>query len=85
MITRGFLTSLRRRYESEKDETTTRVGAPAIEFRCQGVQSHDSLGAMDSWTGLVSLGLGANSATFNVGVTNQMEFYRIRAYRPLGP
>ncbi len=57
----------------------------SVPTRCYTIESRDSLGAMDSWTDLVSLGLGSNSATFNVGVTNQTEFYRIRAYRPLGP
>lgn len=57
----------------------------SVPTRCYIIESRDSLGAMDSWTDLVGLGLGTNSATFNVGVTNQTEFYRVRAYRPLGP
>ncbi len=57
----------------------------SVPTRSYTVQSRDSLGAMDPWADLISLALGANSATFNVGATNPAEFYRIRAYRPLGP
>ncbi len=57
----------------------------SVPTRSYTIQSRASLSDMDLWTDLVSLGFGANTATFNVGATNQTEFYRIRAYRPLGP
>ena len=37
------------------------------------------------WTDSIGYGFGVSNSTFNTGYTNALEFYRIRAYRPLGP
>ncbi len=71
------------RDEMAPDSMTLRWDS--VPTRCYTIQSRDSLDDMASWTDLVSLGFGANSTTFNVSATHQTEFYRIRAYRPLGP
>ena len=43
-------------------------------------QNHSS-----AWADSTAYGFGVGSFTFNTGHTNAFEFYRIRAYRPLGP
>jgi hypothetical protein len=49
------------------------------------VQYREILGGASSWTDALGVGFGGNTATFNTGHTNAIEFYRVRAYRPLGP
>ncbi len=71
------------RDETTPDSVTLRW--ESVPTRCYTIQTRDSLDAMHAWTDLVSLGLGADSATFSVGASKQTEFYRLRAYRPLGP
>jgi hypothetical protein len=44
-----------------------------------------SLDTNSVWTDAISYGFGVGSSTFKTGNTNAYEFYRIRAYRPLGP
>jgi hypothetical protein len=53
--------------------------------RSYAIQSSPSLSGGLAWLDAASAGFGANSATFSTGMTNRAEFYRIRAYRPLGP
>jgi hypothetical protein len=44
-----------------------------------------SLDTNSVWKDTSVYGFGVGSSTFNTGHTNAFEFYRIRAYRPLGP
>jgi len=53
--------------------------------RAYAVQYRATLDDQSSWADVADYGLGADMATFNTGTTNQYEFYRIRAFRPLIP
>lgn len=56
----------------------------SVPTRAYTIESRQDLVA-GSWTDVVGFGLGANQATFDDGTTEGLDFYRIRAYRPLGP
>lgn len=57
----------------------------SIPTRSYVVQYCPNLNSTSLWTDIVFSGMGANSATFSTGLNNPDEFYRIRAFRPLGP
>ncbi|HEX4265350.1 MAG TPA: hypothetical protein VH597_13515 [Verrucomicrobiae bacterium] len=56
----------------------------SVPTRAYTIQSRPDL-ILGSWADVADFGLGVNLATFNDGTTNGMDFYRVRAYRPLGP
>lgn len=56
-----------------------------VPTRFYTIQYRPSLDAGSPWADGIGYGFGAGSSTFNLGHTNAYEFYRIRAYRPLGP
>ncbi len=56
-----------------------------VPSRFYTIQYRPSLDPSSLWTDSVGYGFGVGSSTFNTGHTNDFEFYRIRAYRPLGP
>lgn len=49
------------------------------------IEYRGTLNPADFWADSLTLPFGAGQATFNTGHTNAMEFYRVRAFRPLGP
>jgi hypothetical protein len=57
----------------------------SVPTRFYTIQYRLALDTNSAWTDSVGYGFGASSSTFNTGHTNAFEFYRIRAYRPLGP
>ncbi len=57
----------------------------SVPTRSYTIQYRPGFDPSSSWADTFGLGFGAGSATFNTGHTNAFEFYRIRAYRPLGP
>jgi len=56
-----------------------------VPTRAYVVQHRTTLAPADAWTDLAAYGLGVSSASFQTGTTNQTDFYRLRAFRPLGP
>jgi hypothetical protein len=79
--------SLRITYVGYSDVTPnfTTLHWTAVPSRFYAIQYRLGLDTNSVWTDSLGYGFGANSATFNTGHTNAFEFYRIRAYRPLGP
>jgi hypothetical protein len=57
----------------------------SVPARFYTIQYRETLGTNSAWADSARYGFGVSSATFNTGHTNAGEFYRIRAYRPLGP
>lgn len=57
----------------------------SVPTRFYTIQYRELLDGTDLWADSVALGFGGNQATFNTGHANMTEFYRVRAYRPLGP
>ena len=57
----------------------------AVPTRQYTIQFRLGLDAGSPWIDSAGYGFGVGSSTFNTGHTNAFEFYRIRAYRPLGP
>jgi hypothetical protein len=57
----------------------------SVPTRFYTIQYRQGLDAGSPWADSIGYGFGAGSSTFNTGHTNAFEFYRIRAYRPLGP
>ena len=53
--------------------------------RAYTIQARPALNPGTLWMDSIGYGLGVSNSTFNTGTTNSLEFYRIRAYRPLGP
>jgi hypothetical protein len=49
------------------------------------IQFRETLDTNSVWADTLSVGLGASNTVFNTGHTNETEFYRIRAFRPLTP
>jgi hypothetical protein len=49
------------------------------------IQARPTLDISTSWVDSIGYGFGASNSTFSTGTTNNLEFYRIKAYRPLGP
>lgn len=56
----------------------------SVPTRAYGVQSNTPLNS-EPWVDVNVLGLGANNLTFFDNSTNGTDFYRVRAFRPLGP
>lgn len=56
----------------------------SVSTRAYAVQSNSPLSS-GPWIDVNVLGLGANNLTFFDNSTNGMDFYRVRAFRPLGP
>jgi hypothetical protein len=56
----------------------------SVSTRAYAVQSNSPLSS-GPWVDVNVLGLGANNLTFFDNSTNGMDFYRVRAFRPLGP
>jgi hypothetical protein len=56
-----------------------------VPNRFYTIQSRPFLDANSSWADSIGYGFGVGSSTFSTGNTNANEFFRIRAYRPLGP
>ena len=56
----------------------------SVSTRAYAVQSNTPLSS-SPWVDVNVLGLGANSLTFFDNSTNGTDFYRVRAFRPLGP
>lgn len=57
----------------------------SVPTRYYTIQSRLGLDTNSVWADAIGYGFGAASSTFNTGHSNGVEFYRIRAYRPLGP
>jgi Bacterial TSP3 repeat len=57
----------------------------SVPTRFYTIQYRLGLDAGSPWSDSIGSGFGASSSTFNTGHTNTYEFYRVRAYRPLGP
>lgn len=57
----------------------------SVPTRFYTIQYRLGLDTNSVWADSIGYGFGASSSTFNTGHTNAFEFYRIRAYRPLGP
>jgi len=57
----------------------------SVPTRFYTVQYRLALDTNSIWADSIGQGFGASSLTFNTGHTNAFEFYRVRAYRPLGP
>jgi len=57
----------------------------SVPTRFYTIQYRLGLDNSSAWTDSTAYGFGVGSFTFNTGHTNAFEFYRIRAYRPLGP
>ncbi len=64
--------------------TNTTLHWTSVATRSYIVQSSAPLNS-GTWTDTAGFGLGLNSATFFDNSTNGTDFYRIRAFRPLGP
>lgn len=56
----------------------------SVSTRAYAVQTNSSLSS-GPWVDVNVLGLGVNNLTFSDSSTNGMDFYRVRAFRPLGP
>lgn len=56
-----------------------------VPTRFYTIQYRLGLDSGTPWADSIGFGFGGGSATFNTGHTNDYEFYRIRAFRPLGP
>jgi hypothetical protein len=65
------------------DSTTLRWTSEPTRFYT--IQYREILSGVSSWADAIGVGFGGNNANFNTGHTNATEFYRVRAYRPLGP
>jgi len=57
----------------------------SVPTRFYTIQYRLGLEADSPWADAIGYGFGVGSSTFNTGHTNAAEFYRIRAFRPLGP
>lgn len=64
--------------------TNTTVNWLSVPSRAYVVQSETPL-VSGTWADVSVLGLGADNLTFFDNATNGMDFYRVRAFRPLGP
>jgi hypothetical protein len=84
---RNINDSLRITYVAYGDVTPnfTTLHWTSVPTRFYTIQFRPTLDTNSAWVDSIGQGFGAASATFNTGHTNAFEFYRIRAYRPLGP
>jgi hypothetical protein len=65
------------------DFTTLRWTSKPTHFYT--IQARPTLDVSTPWFDSIGYGFGVSNSTFSTGTTNNFEFYRIRAYRPLGP
>jgi hypothetical protein len=65
------------------DFTTLRWTAKPTRFYT--IQYRPTVNPGDSWLDSIGYGFGVSNSTFNTSGPTNAEFYRIRAYRPIGP